>query len=63
MNQMDLFDTQTSEKDAAAPDAIPVRSGCVGPIRFGSTEGSFTLTKEILIDLSTPSADTAETSS
>ena len=63
MNQMDLFDTGTSETDPAAPEAIPVRSDRVGPIRFGSTETSFSLTKEILTDLSMLSADAAKPSS
>ena len=64
MNQMDLYSIlKRSETDAAEPETFPVRSGRVGPIRFGSTEASFALTRDILIDLSTLSDDAAETPS
>lgn len=51
MNQMDLFDVETTATDAAEPETFPVRSGRVGPVRFGSTDASFALTREVLIDL------------
>ena len=63
MNQMTLFDTETSETDAAEPETFPIRSGSVGPIRFGATEASFALTRDILNDLSTLSENAAETPS
>lgn len=63
MNQMDLFDAETMEKDAAETEAFPVRSGRVGPIRFGSTEASFALTRDVLIDLSMQSDHAGESPS
>jgi len=60
---MDLFDTETSETDTANSETFPVRSSRVGPIRFGSTEASFALTREILIGLSTLFEDAADTPS
>ena len=59
MNQMDLFDGPPKEtkKDEAA--AFPIRSGRVGPIRFGATETSYALTEDVLTALPAQ-ADDAE---
>ena len=59
MNQMDLFDVPPKEPDTAEPETFPIRSGRVGPIRFGSTDASYALTKEVLTALAVK-ADDAE---
>lgn len=57
MNQMDLFDAETPETDATIAENFPIRSGRVGPIRFGSTEGSHGLTRDVLAELAMLSDD------
>jgi hypothetical protein len=59
MNQMDLFDAAPADKEESEPVNFPIRSGRVGPIRFGSTDTSYALTKEVLTELATQ-ADDAE---
>ena len=57
MNQMDLFDgppKETKEDEAAA---FPIRSGRVGPIRFGATETSYALTEDVLTALAAQADD------
>jgi hypothetical protein len=59
MNQMDLFDPAPAETKESEPATFPIRSGRVGPIRFGATDTSYALTKEVLTALATQ-ADDAE---
>ena len=51
MNQMDLFDGPPKETDKDEADLFPIRSGRIGPIRFGATETSYALTEEVLTAL------------
>lgn len=62
MNQMDLFNTDITEPVAAEEETSPICSGRVGPIRFGSTDTSFALTRDVLADLAMRSGDDAEKS-
>ena len=54
---MDLFDgpPKGTKKDAAEP--YPIRSGRVGPIRFGATETSYALTEDVLTALAAQADD------
>lgn len=51
MNQMDLFDADATEAEATEEEIFPISSGRVGPICFGSTIASYTLTRDVLADL------------
>ena len=57
MHQMDLFDTATTETDAPEAETFSIGSGRVGPIRFGSTDASYTLTRDVLAALAMLSDD------
>jgi len=57
MNQMDLFDADTTKTDAIEAETFPICSGRVGPIRFGSTDASYTLTRDVLAELAMLSDD------
>ncbi len=59
MNQMDLFDGPPKETKKDEADPFPIRSGRVGPIRFGATETSYALTEDVLTALAAR-ADDAE---
>lgn len=64
MQQRDLFDSDEalSEADMAEEGAFPIRSGRVGVIRFGATEASFALIRDVLADLNTPPDPVADPS-
>lgn len=57
MNQMDLFDGPPKETKECAADLFPIRSGRVGPIRFGATETSYALTEDVLTALAAQAGD------
>ena len=59
MDQMDLFNSDIAEPVTAEEEISPICSGRVGPIRFGSTDTSYALTKEVLADLAMRSDDDA----
>jgi len=63
MNQMDLFDAETTEAEATEEEALPICSGRVGPIRFGSTDASYALTRDVLADLAMRCDDAGKGSS
>jgi len=58
MDQMTLFAAEGGSKKAGGKDAVSVRSGRVGPVRFGATEASFDLTRTVLVALAAPTTDT-----
>ncbi len=51
MEQKTLFAVEDRSNEAHRDDAVAIRSGRVGPVRFGSTEASFTLTGTVLAEL------------
>jgi hypothetical protein len=57
MNQLDLFKIEPAKTERKTADAVAIRSGIVGPIRFGSTEASYSITRDVLTDLVAPLAD------
>ena len=57
MNQMDLFDGPPKETKEREADLFPIRSGRVGPIRFGATETSYALTEDVLTALAAQAGD------
>jgi len=57
MNQMGLFDGPPKETDKAGAEKFPIRSGRIGPIRFGATETSYALTEEVLTALAAQADD------
>jgi hypothetical protein len=57
MNQMDLFDGLPKETDKDEADSFPIRSGRIGPIRFGATETSYALTEDVLTALAAQADD------
>jgi hypothetical protein len=57
MNQMDLFDGPPKETKKNEADLFPIRSGRVGPIRFGATETSYALTEDVLTALAAQADD------
>lgn len=63
MNQMDLFEDRKRPPSGRETRPCPIRSGRVGPIRFGATDDSFAMTREVLTDLAIPPDDAAETPS
>jgi hypothetical protein len=56
MDQMALFAVENRPGEACRDDAVPIRSGRVGSIRFGATETSFALTRTVLTVLTIPPA-------
>ena len=60
MKQKNLFETDEDAKDSDGPEPIAICSGRIGPICFGSTDTSYTLTAEVLSALTTPSSDAAD---
>jgi hypothetical protein len=56
MQQKDLFDSGAAAAgaDMLEEGAFPIHSGRVGVIRFGATEASFALTRDVLADLTAP---------
>jgi len=55
MDQMTLFPLDAEPAENNACQSVPIRSGCVGPIRFGATEASFAMTRAVLDALAAPS--------
>jgi hypothetical protein len=51
MDQMALFAVESRPGKTGPDDAVPIRSGRVGPVRFGTTETSFSLTRTVLTAL------------
>ena len=63
MHQRDLFEVDNADAGASDRDAavrFAMRSGRVGPIRFGATEASYAITRDVLADLVTPPPGAAE---
>lgn len=60
MNQMELFEDQKRPPGSRETRPCPIRSGRVGPIRFGASDDSFAMTREVLTDLTIPPADSPE---
>ena len=60
MKQKTLFDTDEDSLDNNGPEPIAICSGRIGPICFGSTDTSYTLTAEVLSALTSPSSDAAD---
>jgi len=56
MDQMALFAVEGRPDKASRNDAVSIRSGQVGSIRFGATESSFDLTCSVLTALAAPPA-------
>ncbi len=57
MNQMELFDGPPKETNKDEADPFPIRSGRIGPIRFGATETSYALTEDVLTTLAAQAGD------
>ena len=57
MDQLALFAVESRPRKADQEDAVGIRSGRVGPIRFGATEGSYALTRSVLGALAAASTD------
>lgn len=51
MDQMRLFPLGEAPAKANGPEPVPIRSGRVGPIRFGATEASYAMTRSVLVAL------------
>ena len=60
MNQLKLFDPEQQKPEAKASEACTIRSGQVGPIRFGATKGSFAMTQAVLDDLTRSPVDAGD---
>ena len=54
MDQMTLFPLDAKSAETNASESVPIRSGCVGPVRFGATETSFAMTRSVLDALAAP---------
>jgi hypothetical protein len=57
---MELFASGKTPRDGSASETAPIRSGRVGPIRFGATETSYAMTKTVLTELEALPADAGE---
>ena len=57
MDQLALFAVEGRPRKAGREDAVSIRSGRVGSIRFGATEGSYALTRSVLSALAVASTD------
>ena len=60
MKQKTLFETDEDSLENNAPEPIAICSGRIGPICFGSTDTSYTLTAEVLSALTPPASDAAD---
>jgi hypothetical protein len=63
MNQLDLFAVEEADTKKPGAGEFPVQSGQVGAIRFGATEVSYRMTREVLIELAKPPGDAAGSTS
>ncbi len=57
MDQLALFAVQNKPRAAGREDAVTIRSGQVGAIRFGATETSYALTRSVLSALAAAPTD------
>ena len=62
MDQMTLFPLEAAPAKESASDCVPIRSGRVGPIRFGASEASYAMTQAVLVALAAPDGPAAEAS-
>ena len=51
MDQLTLFPGEGGRRTTGREYAVVIRSGRVGPIRFGATEASYALTRTVLTAL------------
>ena len=57
MDQLALFAVEGRPRTAGREDTVAIRSGQVGPIRFGATEDSYALTRTVLSALAAVPTD------
>ncbi|MGD9330054.1 MAG: hypothetical protein PVJ53_02015 [Desulfobacterales bacterium] len=60
MDQLNLFHGDQKTVDADAAPSLAIRSGRVGPIRFGATRESYAMISSVLADLARPSIDAGQ---
>lgn len=57
MDQMTLFPLGAASAAKRAAEPVPIRSGRVGPVRFGATEAAYAMTRAALVELAALDGD------